>query len=178
VLSTWFELFWTFLKVGFTSFGGLSMVPLVNSEMVRHAWMTQSEVADIVAIAEMTPGPMGLNCATFAGTRVAGIGGALAATLGVLMPAFTTTLLAVIFFEKFKASRYMQNALYGIRPVCIGLIAGVGITMTQSNVFAGGGFVWQAAVIAVIGAFLMWKWKLSVPKIIGISAIWGILLVR
>ena len=68
------ELFWSFCKIGFTSFGGLSMVPLINSEMLSHGWMTLSEVSDIVAIAEMTPGPLGLNCATFAGTRVAGRG--------------------------------------------------------------------------------------------------------
>lgn len=67
------ELFWSFCKIGFTSFGGLSMVPLINSEMLSHGWMTLSEVSDIVAIAEMTPGPLGLNCATFAGTRVAGL---------------------------------------------------------------------------------------------------------
>ena len=56
------ELFWSFCKIGFTSFGGLSMVPLINSEMLSHGWMTLSEVSDIVAIAEMTPGPLGLNC--------------------------------------------------------------------------------------------------------------------
>ena len=71
------ELFWSFCKIGFTSFGGLSMVPLINSEMLSHGWMTLSEVSDIVAIAEMTPGPLGLNCATFAGTRVAGLAGAV-----------------------------------------------------------------------------------------------------
>ena len=60
------ELFWSFCKIGFTSFGGLSMVPLINSEMLSHGWMTLSEVSDIVAIAEVTPGPLG-NCATFAG---------------------------------------------------------------------------------------------------------------
>ena len=76
------ELFWSFCKIGFTSFGGLSMVPLINSEMLSHGWMTLSEVSDIVAIAEMTPGPLGLNCATFAGTRVAGLAGAVSASLG------------------------------------------------------------------------------------------------
>ena len=60
------ELFVSFLKIGFTSFGGLSMIPLITSEMTAHGWMTASEVSDIVAIAEMTPGPLGLNCATFA----------------------------------------------------------------------------------------------------------------
>lgn len=67
------DLFISFLKIGFTSFGGLSMIPLITSEMTEHSWMTASEVSDIVAIAEMTPGPLGLNCATFAGMRTAGI---------------------------------------------------------------------------------------------------------
>ena len=71
------QLFWSFCKIGFTSFGGVSMLPLINSEMLSHQWMTAAEIADIVAIAEMTPGPMGLNCATFAGIRVAGLTGAL-----------------------------------------------------------------------------------------------------
>lgn len=78
------DLFISFLKIGFTSFGGLSMIPLITSEMTEHSWMTASEVSDIVAIAEMTPGPLGLNCATFAGMRTAGIAGAVAANLGAL----------------------------------------------------------------------------------------------
>ena len=63
------QLLWSFTKIGFTSFGGLSMIPLISSEMQVHQWMTAEEVSDIVAIAEMTPGPLGLNCATFAGIR-------------------------------------------------------------------------------------------------------------
>ena len=62
------ELFWVFMKIGFTSFGGLSMVPVINEQMLSHGWMTQEEVTNILAIAEMTPGPLGINCATFAGT--------------------------------------------------------------------------------------------------------------
>ena len=88
------ELFWSFCKVGFSSFGGLSMVPLINDEMLSHGWMTLTEVSDILAIAEITPGPLGLNCATFAGTRVAGVLGAVCASLGVLSP--TLLLLSLI----------------------------------------------------------------------------------
>ena len=172
------ELFWSFLKIGFTSFGGLSMVPLINDEMLSHGWMTQSEVADIVAIAEMTPGPMGLNCATFCGQRVSGALGALSATIGVLAPTFTLCLLAAIFFEKFKTNKYMQNALYGIRPVCVGLILATGLSMVGSNVFPAGVFCWQAAVIAAVGGVLVWKWKWSVPRLIALSAALGLLLVR
>ena len=65
------QLFWSFVKIGFTSFGGLSMVPLIRDEMLSHGWMTIDEVTDIVAIAEMTPGPLGYNSATFAGIRTA-----------------------------------------------------------------------------------------------------------
>ena len=86
------ELFVSFLKIGFTSFGGLSMIPLITSEMTAHGWMTASEVSDIVAIAEMTPGPLGLNCATFAGMRTAGLLGAIAANLGTLSPTLTVCL--------------------------------------------------------------------------------------
>ena len=88
------ELFWSFVKIGFTSFGGLSMIPLINHEMVSHGWMTLEEVADIVAIAEMTPGPLGLNCATFAGMQVAGLPGSLVTVFGVLSPTLTVCLAA------------------------------------------------------------------------------------
>ena len=94
------ELFWSFLKIGFTSFGGLSMIPLITQEMLSHGWMTAAQVSDIVAIAEMTPGPMGLNCATFAGIRTAGLPGAVFANLGVLAPSLTLCVLAAVFLPE------------------------------------------------------------------------------
>ena len=75
----YFELFFSFMKIGFTSFGGMSMIPLILEEMQAHHWMSAQELADLVAIAEMTPGPLGINCATFEGTQAAGISGGLAA---------------------------------------------------------------------------------------------------
>ena len=102
------DLFWSFCKIGFTSFGGLSMVPLINSEMMAHSWMTLAEVSDIVAIAEMTPGPLGLNCAIFAGTRVAGLLGAVCASLGVLSPSFLVGAV-VAATARSSASRAISN---------------------------------------------------------------------
>lgn len=171
-----FELFWSFMKIGFTSFGGMSMVPLINSEMVSHGWMGASEVSDIVAIAEMTPGPLGLNCATFAGIKAAGVFGALAANFGVLMPTFTLCLLAAVFFEKFKASRIMQNLLVGIRPACFGLIVGVVISLSVSNYAAGGAVSIPSVLIGLLDLVLMVKFQWSVPKVIGISAVLGLVL--
>ena len=96
------SLFVVFIKIGFTSFGGMSMVPIINQEMLSHGWMASEDVANILAIAEMTPGPLGLNCATFAGMQVAGVLGGIIAILGVLTPAFTTTMLVAVFYQKFK----------------------------------------------------------------------------
>ena len=103
------ELFISFMKIGFTSFGGLSMVPLILDEMRTHGWMTTQDLQNLIGIAEMTPGPLGINCATFAGTRTAGFLGGLAAVFGVLMPAFTLTLIVSLFFVKFRKSSLMTS---------------------------------------------------------------------
>ena len=86
MVKTLFQLFLAFAKIGFTSFGGTSMIPLIMEEMLSHNWMTADDVANIVAIAEMTPGSLGVNCATFAGTQTAGVLGGTAAVMGVLTP--------------------------------------------------------------------------------------------
>lgn len=173
------ELFWSFCKIGFTSFGGLSMVPLINHEMLTHGWMTASEVSDIVAIAEMTPGPLGLNCATFAGTRVAGIIGALCASLGVLAPTLLICAIAAVAFEKFRDAAFMKKVMSGVRPACLGLIFGVLSSLAMTNYLGPSGTVSPAAVgIGLIAAVALLKYKLSIPKTILLSAVLGLLFVR
>ena len=172
------ELFLSFVVIGFTSFGGMSMIPLINDQMLSHGWMTAAEVADIVAIAEMTPGPLGLNCATFAGARTAGMAGAVAASLGVLTPTLTLTMLAAVFLEKFKQSRLMGEALYGIRPACIGLIFAVIIQQSMAN-YAGtlfGFLSWPAVIIGLVSLLVLLRFKWSVPKTIVLAAALGLVL--
>lgn len=172
------ELYLSFLLIGFTSFGGMSMIPLINDQMLSHGWMTAAEVADIVAIAEMTPGPLGLNCATFAGARTAGTAGALAASLGVLTPSLTLTLLAAMFLERFKQSRLMGDALYGIRPACIGMIFAVIVQQSMAN-YAGplfGFLSWPALVIGLVSLAVLLRFKWSVPKTILLAAGLGLIL--
>ena len=171
------ELFWSFMKIGLTSFGGLSMVPLINEEMIAHGWMNAAEVSDIVAIAEMTPGPLGLNCATFAGMRTAGIWGAIFANLGVLMPTLTICLVAAIFFKKFKDSRRMQQMMVGVRPVCIGMIVGVMISLAMSNYIYNGAVSPAVIAIGLVGAVGLYK-KLSIPVVLVISVVLGMILIR
>ena len=175
-MITLLTLFWSFTKIGFTSFGGLSMIPLIISEMSSHGFMTAAEISDIVAIAEMTPGPLGLNCATFAGMRTAGILGAIASNLGVLMPTLTVTAIAAMFFERFKDSKPMKAVLFGVRPACVGLIVGVVISLSMEN-YAKGGMVYLPYVlIGAVDIFLLCKVRLSIPRLITLNALAGILI--
>lgn len=174
-MLTVLQLYWSFCQIGFTSFGGLSMIPLINSEMLRHGWMTATEISDIVAIAEMTPGPVGLNCATFAGIRVAGIVGALAANLGVLTPTFTVCALAAVFFERFKDSGTLKHVMTAVRPVCIGLIWAVLIDLCRTNYIAGGSVQIGSVLIGILGVYLLIRRKWSVPKAICAAAVLGII---
>ena len=169
------ELFISFLKIGFTSFGGVSMVPLINSEMLSHGWMTAQEVSDIVAIAEMTPGPLGMNSSTFAGLRVPG---AAIAMLGILFPTLTIGFAAVVFFQKFRKSSIMKKMLYGIRPAGIGLVFATMFTLGLSNYMPDGVIDPVSIGIGVFISLLIWKKDLSVPKPIAIAAVMGLFFVR
>lgn len=170
------ELFYIFAIISFTSLTGVSMVPLINAEMVNHGWMTTTEVLDIVAIAEMTPGPLGINCATFAGMRVAGITGALSAVVGILMPTLTLGLLAAIFFKRFQKNRLAQNALSGVRPASVGVIAATVVTLSLSSYFENMVPNLPGIIIGGVTAFLIFKFDLSIPKLILIAAGLGLLI--
>lgn len=170
------ELFFSFLKIGFTSFGGLSMIPLVSDEMLSHGWMTAKEVTDIIAISESTPGPIGLNCASFAGMKSAGVLGAVAANLGVLTPTLTLCIAAAIFFEKAKSSRIMASILIGIRPACIGLMVGVVLSLCSTNYLSNSGIDLWAVFIGLISLYLVVKKNISVPCVICLSALLGLVI--
>ena len=170
------ELFWSFLLIGFGSFGGLSMIPQISNEVLSHGWMTVDQVTDIVAIAEMTPGPLGLNCASFAGMQAAGIPGAIAANLGVLTPSLTLCAVAAVFFYRFKESKRMQHILVGVRPACLGMVLGVLVSLSMSNYTGTAGWNLPAIAIGCVDAALLLKWKVSIPKILIFSAAAGLVL--
>ena len=170
------ELYWSFLLIGFSSFGGLSMIPQISDQVISHGWMNASQVTDIVAIAEMTPGPLGLNCATFAGMQAAGIPGAVAANLGTLTPALTLCALAAAFFTRFRESKIMQRILLGVRPVCLGMVLGVIVSLTRSTYLRQGTSHFAAIGIGLLDLVLVVKYKVSIPIVILLSAGLGILL--
>lgn len=170
------KLYWSFLLIGFSSFGGLSMIPQISSEVVSNGWMTVSQVTDIVAIAEMTPGPLGLNCATFAGMQAAGVPGAIAANLGALTPSFTLCAVAAAFFFHFKESAFVRRMLVGVRPACFGMVLGVLIDLIFSNYFPDGSVNLPAILIGAVDLVLLLKYQVGIPKIILLSAGMGLAL--
>lgn len=169
------ELFLSFMKIGFTSFGGMSMVPLILEEMQVHGWMTAEDMTNLVAIAEMTPGPLGVNCATFAGTQAAGVFGGVAAVAGVLTPAFTLTLAVAVFFEKFRESEVMQSIMEFVKPVCIAMILGVILTLSVENYTAKGRLQLHSVGIGAVMLYLLVKRKWPVPRVIAGAAVLGVI---
>ncbi len=134
------ELFLVFLKIGaFTFGGGYAMLPLVMQEVEAHAWMTDAELIDFVAVSESTPGPFAVNMATFVGTKTAGFAGALCATLGVVLPSFVIILLVAGIYDRFQKSFLVKSAMSGLRPAVVGLIACAVVT-TGRTVFMPDGF--------------------------------------
>ena len=118
------DLFLTFARIGlFTFGGGYAMIPLIQRECVQHKqWVSDSDILDVVAIAESTPGPIAINAATFIGRRVAGFGGALCATLGVVLPSFVIIVLISYALEAFSHLTAVKYAFWGIRAGVLALI--------------------------------------------------------
>lgn len=176
MIETLLQMFWSFCQIGFTSFGGMSMIPLINAEMVSHGWMTAGEVSDIVAIAEMTPGPLGLNCATFAGMRVGGVVGAVICVIGMLMPTLTICAAAAVFFERFKNSAVLKHLMIGIRPASIGIMFAVMVSLSLTNYVTVAGLSLGAIAIGLLAVYLLIKRQCSVPLVILLSALLGLVL--
>lgn len=132
-------LFWTFFKIGLFSFGGgYAMIPLIQKEILHHNWLTAKEYADIIAISQMTPGPLAVNAATYVGAKTAGILGASSATLGVSLPSFILIVIIAHFFIQFKENAVVEAILKGIRPVTIGMVASAVIFLAGTSIFKSG----------------------------------------
>ena len=125
------RLFWTFFKIGaFTFGGGYAMLPLIESECVeKYGWITGEELLRVTVIAESTPGPVAINCATFVGNKKAGFAGALACTFGVVLPSFVIILALSFFLDRFLEIPLIAKAFRGIRIAVAILILRAGLRM-------------------------------------------------
>ena len=149
-------LFWSFLQVGLFSFGGgMASLPLVQEQVVdAHAWLTLSEFSDLVTIAEMTPGPLAVNAATFVGIRIAGIPGALIATFGCILPACVLVTLLAWVYKRYKKMTLVQGMLDGLRPAVVALIASACLSILELSVWGTTGFSPDLRSINVVSVVL------------------------
>lgn len=179
------ELLWCFFQIGMFSIGGgYGAMSLIQNQVVnQHLWLTMTQFADIITIAEMTPGPIAINAATFVGIQLAGIPGALVATLGYLLPScIIVTTLAYIYY-RFRGLNIVQGILAGLRPAVVAMIASAAITIIITA-FYGQRFLpqdllsadWIAAGIFATALFVLRKWKVSPIYVIGGAGAAGILM--
>lgn len=128
------NLFISFFKVGAFAFGGgMAMLPLIFQTVESYGMMTKDEFARLVALSQVTPGPVAVNAATYTGMIYSGIPGAVMATLGVSIPSFAIMLIVMKFMEKFKESKGLEGIMSGIRPVTVGLIAAAFIYIAETS---------------------------------------------
>ena len=179
------QLLWSFVQIGLFSIGGgYAAMPLIQNQVVDiHGWLTMNQFADIMTIAEMTPGPIAINAATFVGIRIAGIPGALVSTLGCILPAcFIVTLLAFVYY-RFKGLSLVQGVLSGLRPAVVAMIASAGLSLLILSLYGQralpadlGGVNLISAGIFAVALFVLRRWKTSpVWVMLGASAA-GVLL--
>ena len=133
------ELFICFCQIGLFSIGGgHSAIPLIESQVVgANGWLSVADFTDLVTIAEMTPGPIALNAATFVGNRIAGVTGAIVATLGCITPALVIVTLLAVLYRRFSKLDAVQNILSVIRPVVVALIASAALTLVLQALGSG-----------------------------------------
>jgi len=175
------DLFFTFFMIGaFTFGGGYAMLPLIQEAVATKGWLDSAQLVNFVAVAESTPGPFAINIATYIGIQKAGLGGAAAATLGVVLPSFTIILIIATAFEKFKTNKVVKGIMSGLKPAVIGLIGSAALSIGETAFFPNGmgnfdlfQFV-TAAVIFAIAAFLQFGKKLHPILVIAVSAVLGI----
>lgn len=161
------QLFLSFLQIGAFSFGGgYAAMPLIQSQIVDlHHWLDFKEFTDLITISQMTPGPIAINSATFVGTKIAGIPGAIAATLGCILPSCILVTIIAYFYLKYRHMRFLQNILNYLRPAVVALIAAAGVTIMISALFGSkatillNNFRIHQLIIFLFCVFMLWYKK-------------------
>ncbi|MBR5595556.1 MAG: chromate transporter [Alistipes sp.] len=172
------QLFVSYLKIGFFGFGGgYAMLSLIHSEVVVHnGWLTNGEFSDIVAISQMTPGPIAINSATYIGYEVAGFWGSAVATVAVCLPALTIMMLITRFFLRLRDNRYVQGVVKGMRPVVVGMIAAAALLLIFPHSADGRSFIDGWSWVIFIGVLIASVKRVNPILLIVLSAVAGVVI--
>lgn len=182
-------LFLEFFKIGlFSVGGGLATLPFLYDLANKYEWLRLEQIPNMVAVSESTPGPLGVNMATYAGFQCAGVLGSVVATLGLVTPSVIIIIFVYCFLEKFRSSHMVERAFYGLRPVVVGLIGAAGfgvvamallhmqVVQTEGVHNIVGWFRWKECILFLLIFFASKKWKKIHPvAFIMVGAFAGIL---
>ena len=180
MISLYVELFCVFAMIGTFCFGGgYAILPFIQGEVIDRGWMDIQEFINIIAVAESTPGPLGINVATYVGFKTAGLAGAACSTIGLMMPAFFLVLLVTRLLHTEKGSKVWKRLTIGIRPVVVGLIfyaawSIAGTVLIQKSA-SGIQPDWIGFVLALAGFAGIRRFKLHPALLIGVAAVLGAL---
>ena len=164
------ELLWSFFQIGLFSIGGgYAAVPLIQNQVVAvYPWLSMTQFADIMTIAEMTPGPIAINSATFVGIQVAGIPGAIIATTGCILPSCVIVITLAYIYYRFRGLKMVQGVLAGLRPAVVAMIASAGITLVIMAFYGErtlpvdlSGINIISVMIFAAGFLVLRKWKVN-----------------
>lgn len=178
-------LFLEFFKMGALTFGGgYAMIPFIEETVLRHGWMTTSELVDFIAVSESTPGAFAVNISTYIGSEVGGIIGSLVATLGLVLPPFLIIILIAKVYERIRENRLVQGTMMGLKATVVGLIAATVLSVGQEIFFSEGinlavfrsANFYVSLIIFAVALFLLLYKKLNPILIIAGSAVVGIVL--
>ena len=185
-MTVWIRLFLEFFKTGlFAVGGGLATLPFLYEMSDATGWFTAQDIADMIAISESTPGPLGVNMATYVGFKTVGLFGGVISTIGLVCPAIIVIILVSKILDKFKESALVQKVFYGLRPASTALIAAAGlgvakISLLKLEVFEETGaildlFNWKCILLAVVVYITLKKFNKHPIAYIASSAVIGII---
>jgi chromate transporter len=171
-------MFGSFFKIGlFTFGGGYAMVPIIQREVIdRRGWIDREEFIELLTLAQSAPGPIALNTSVFVGYKMRGYAGALAALLGVVVPAFTVILIVAIYFAQFRENIYVNAAFKGMRPVVVGMIASAALLLIFPHSAEGRSFIDGWSWVIFIGVLLASVKRVNPILLIVLSAVAGIVI--
>ena len=165
----YWQLFLSFLQIGMFSFGGgYAAMPLIQEQVVsRHGWLDMGEFTNLITISQMTPGPIAINSATFVGTKIAGIPGAVVSTLGCILPSCILVTLLAWMYLKYQKMDLLQSVLQSLRPAVVAMIGSAGISILVTAFWSSEGDTvirlaqtnWSLVVIFIISLILLQKGK-------------------
>jgi chromate transporter len=161
------KLFLSFFQIGLLSIGGgYAALPLIQNQIVEiNKWLTMKEFSDLITIAEMTPGPLAINSASFVGNRIGGVAGSVVATFGCVLPSFIIVLTLAYFYQKYRKITVVQGVLDGLRPAVVALIAFAGLGILTLALWGEKGISGIqdiniiAVILVILSLFTLRKWK-------------------